>query len=359
MPIHPELLDIYSSFNPNDPGSDSSLFGLPYTLDHAELVILPIPWEVTVSYRAGTADGPEAIQAASAQVDLYIRGIRESWKFPMVMLPVSQQIKHENNKYRDMARTYLRWIEEQGMDTMSEEMKIIPRFVNDGCEKLHIYVKNKSLELLKMGKQVALLGGDHSTPLGLLRALATRYKSFGILQIDAHADLRVSYENFVYSHASIMYNALKLPQVKKLVQVGIRDICEDEVSYINNNRHRITTFYDESIKEAVFQGSTWQQQVERIIEELPELIYISFDIDGLAPAYCPNTGTPVPGGLTFEEATYLIRSVVKAGKTIIGFDLNEVAPGDSEWDENVGARLLYQLACWMGVSQGKIEATIS
>ncbi|MDH5399996.1 MAG: arginase family protein, partial [Cyclobacteriaceae bacterium] len=139
----------------------------------------------------------------------------------------------------------------------------------------------------------------------------------------------------------------------------IRDICEDEVSYINNNRHRITTFYDESIKEAVFQGSTWQQQVERIIEELPELIYISFDIDGLAPAYCPNTGTPVPGGLTFEEATYLIRSVVKAGKTIIGFDLNEVAPGDSEWDENVGARLLYQLACWMGVSQGKIEATIS
>jgi agmatinase len=92
------------------------------------------------------------------------------------------------------------------------------------------------------------------------------------------------------------------------------------------------------------------------LNDLPQLVYISFDIDGLNPNLAPNTGTPVAGGLEFEQALYLIKKVAKSGRTIIGFDLNEIAPGDSDWDANVGARLLYQLVNWMAVSQGKLKA---
>src|SRR5699024_6854586 len=98
--------------------------------------------------------------------------------------------------------------------------------------------------LLEAGKIPAVLGGDHSTPYGLMRALATQHpEGWGILQIDAHADLRVAYEGFTYSHASIMYNALQLPAVKKLVQVGIRDICGEEVDIARKNSQRVQIFY--------------------------------------------------------------------------------------------------------------------
>src|SRR6185437_1373919 len=95
---------------------------------------------------------------------------------------------------------------------------------------------------------------------------------------------------------------------------------------------------------------------EQIISELPQDVWISFDIDGLDPKLCPHTGTPVPGGLDFHEALYLIRELAESGRRIIGFDLNEVAPdptGANEWDANVAARLLYKLSAWTLVSQGK------
>src|SRR5262249_59464059 len=94
---------------------------------------------------------------------------------------------------------------------------------------------------------------------------------------------------------------------------------------------------------------------EEIVRDLPERIYVSFDIDGLDPRLCPHTGTPVPGGLSFTEATYLLRLAVESGRRIVGFDLNEVAPGPDgdEWDANVGARLLYKMSAWTLASQGK------
>jgi agmatinase len=215
--------------------------------------------------------------------------------------------------------------------------------INLACLELNQWVKNESLKLLKKNKIVALLGGDHSTPLGLMQALAEKYPSYGILHIDAHADLRKAYEGFEYSHASIMYNAIKLPQISHLVQVGIRDYCEAEVNLINNEP-RITTFYDREIKHSQFEGKNWSAICDTIIETLPEKVYLSFDIDGLDPKLCPNTGTPVPGGLELEQSIYLVEKLAKSGRTIIGFDLNEVAPGSDEWDANVGARLLYRLA---------------
>jgi agmatinase len=204
---------------------------------------------------------------------------------------------------------------------------------------------------------VGLLGGDHSTPLGFLRALSEKYERFGILQIDAHADLRKAYEGFTYSHASIMYNALKLPSVSRLIQVGIRDFCEEEQDVINRSRGRISTFFDEDLKAWRYKGETWDALCNSIIKELPANVYISFDIDGLDPKLCPNTGTPVAGGLEFQEAIYLIKKVAQSRK-IIGFDLCEVAPGQNDWDANVGARLLYNLCNWMAVSQGKLKVSL-
>jgi len=139
-----------------------------------------------------------------------------------------------------------------------------------------------------------------------------------------------------------MFNALKLQQVQKLVQVGIRDLCQDEFNLVQAD-NRVVMFNDYELKAEAFNGKLWHQQCEAIVAQLPQKVYISFDIDGLQPELCPNTGTPVVGGLSFNQAHYLLRMVVKSGKQIIGFDLNEVSPGDNDWDANVGARVLYKL----------------
>jgi agmatinase len=218
-------------------------------------------------------------------------------------------------------------------------------------------VKSTTQKLLKEGKMVGLVGGDHSTPLGFLRALAEQHNRFGILHIDAHADLRKAYEGFTYSHASIMFNALKIPAVSKLVQVGIRDFCDEETNVVTRSMGRVVTFYDDYLKDQQYKGKTWDALCDQIIHELPQLVYISFDIDGLDPKLCPNTGTPVAGGFEFHEAIYLIKKLVRSGKTIVGFDLCEVAAGENDWDANVGARILFQLCHWMGVSQRKLIAS--
>jgi len=191
---------------------------------------------------------------------------------------------------------------------------------------------------------VGLLGGDHSTPFGYIKAIAERYPDFGILQIDAHCDLRDAYEGFVYSHASIMFNVLKeIDSVKKIVQVGIRDFCDEELDFIQKSDGKIVTFFDKVIKERQYEGETWKSIVDDIVAQLPENIFISFDIDGMDPKLCPHTGTPVPGGFETEQVFYLLKKVKEAGKKIIGFDLNEVGVSNNEWDENVGSRILYKL----------------
>ena len=339
------------NFDPNGPGIKNNLFGLPFTKENAKVVVIPIPWEVTVSYRAGTALGPEAILNASSQIDLFHREIKDIWKMGITMFPVSDKIYGENKILRALAESHIQSLE-NGIE--SEANKIVTDKINEACENLNIYIKNSCTQLLREGKLVGILGGDHSTPLGFLRALSERYDRFGILQIDAHADLRKAYEGFQYSHGSIMYNALKLPAVGRIVQVGIRDFCEEEMQMMQRAAGRVKTFFDLDIKEAHYRGKSWAAQCDDIIKELPDLIYISFDIDGLNPKLCPHTGTPVPGGFELEQLSYLLKQIVKSGKKIIGFDLCEVAPGDDEWDANVGARTLWELCNWMGVSHNHL-----
>jgi agmatinase len=345
--------EIIQQFDPNGPGANGNLFGLPFTPETAEVIVIPVPWEVTVSYHSGTAKGPEAILNASSQVDLSIKEIPDAWKLGISILPIPYSLHEESSKLRELAVKHIDALE-SGEKTQPGN-PIISN-INEACENLNIYVKSTAQKYLKEKKMVALLGGDHSTPLGMFRALAEHYDRFGILQIDAHLDLRKAYEGFTYSHASIMYNALKLPGIARIVQVGIRDYCDEELQVIDRAMGRVVTFFDQDIKDQMFEGKSWAAICDQIINQLPPLVYISFDIDGLNPKLCPNTGTPVAGGLEYEQVIYLLKKLVKSGKKIIAFDLNEVAPGENDWDANVGARLLYQLCNWMAVSQGKLVA---
>jgi agmatinase len=346
--------DKLKHFNPNDLGDRSqNIFGLPFSVEEAEVVFMPIPWEVTVSYSAGTASGPEAIFDASFQVDLYDPYINDVWKTGFAMESIPKKLKKKSDKLRKMAEAYIAMLEKGKSPETNKKMRAIRRLVNDECREMNKWVKGKALHYLGKKKIVALIGGDHSTPLGLMQALAERYDAFGILQIDAHADLRDAYEGFEFSHASIMFNALKIPQVKKLVQVGIRDYCEAEADMVKGSRGRVVSFYDRDIKHRQFEGESWKTICDEIIKQLPGKVYISFDIDGLDPKLCPNTGTPVAGGFEAEQVLYLIQRVVESGKTIIAFDINEVSPGEDEWDANVGARMLYRMAGLAARSQGK------
>ena len=182
--------------------------------------------------------------------------------------------------------------------------------------------------------------------------VADHCDNFGVLQLDAHCDLRAGYLENDFSHASVMYHVSQMPSVKRLVQVGVRDYCEEEVDFIKNSQGKIKTFFDHEIKDQLFQGKSWQSLCKKIGNALPDKIYISFDIDVLTPDLCPNTGTPVPGGLSFEQVSYLFQTLHQMGKQIIGFDLVEIGKDTSslKWDAKVASRILYQLCGYYSAS---------
>ena len=212
-------------------------------------------------------------------------------------------------------------------------------------DRMNAWVYDQVRGRLDEGKLVGVVGGDHSVPYGAIRAVAEKHPGVGVLHFDAHADLRLAYEGFRWSHASIMRNVLDLDGVARIVQVGIRDYSDEEDETIRANPERIRVHFDPDLRRALFDGESFARVAGRLVADLPPLGYVSFDIDGLDPALCPHTGTPVLGGLSFAEVSALLRTVVESGRRIVGFDLNEVAPdpeGRSEWDGNVGARVLYK-----------------
>lgn len=330
-------------FDPNDIAlSNGTIYGLPFSEDEASVILLPVPWEVTVSYGTGTAGGPAAILAASTQVDLYSEDTGDAWRYGIHMLPVPEDILHKNALLREKAATIIAALE-TGEDR--KQFGALYADIEAACDQLYSRISKTALAYLNQDKIVGLVGGDHSVSLGLIQAYAAAGRQFGILHIDAHADLRQQYEGFKYSHASIMHNVLAIPQVSRIVQVGIRDFCSAEAALMREHE-RITAFTDGYINNARCTGITWEAVCEDIVRGLPEQVYISFDIDGLDPSLCPGTGTPVPGGLSFGDAVYLLGKLCDRGKKIIGFDLVETAVQQgSDWDAVVGARLLYQLCC--------------
>lgn len=334
-----------SKFDPNIVSNpNNNIFGLPTTEEDARLIIVPVPWEVTVSYGAGTARAPEAILKASFQVEVFDPEVPEGWKEGFYMRPIDRKLLMKSDYLRKEAELYIDYISRGDEVSANQFMCKTLKDVNEGGDFLNNWVYEQIKVLLNKGKLVGLLGGDHSASLGFFKAIAEKYPDFGVLQIDAHCDLRDAYEEFNYSHASIMYNALnEIPQLSKLVQVGVRDYGGDEWEYIKKSNYRVITYFDKEIKTRQFEGQTWKQIAEEIVSKLPQNVYISFDIDGLDRKLCPHTGTPVPGGFETEEVFYLFKKVIESGRKLIGFDLVEVGTSDNDWNANVGARVLFKL----------------
>ncbi|HSN98500.1 MAG TPA: agmatinase family protein [Candidatus Nanopelagicales bacterium] len=342
-----------TSFDPGAPHTGGGIYGLPHTAEDARVILIPVPWEPTTSYGRGTARGPAAILRASRQVDLYDRELGRPWEAGIAMLDVDPDIVRWNAEACAAAEPV---IEAGGQVEGDPELTARLARVNELSARLNERVAEIARAFLDRGRIVGLVGGDHASPYGAIAAHAARYPGMGVLHIDAHADLRRAYEGFTDSHASILYNvATRLPAVRTVVQVGIRDFSEEEADFARASGGRVVTYHDEVIAERLFGGEPFHRIADEIIEALPEDVYVTFDIDGLDPSLCPHTGTPVPGGLSFQQATGLLARLRRSGRRIVGFDLNEVAPGPSfaddgdgvshedEWDANVGARLLYKL----------------
>ena len=306
-----------------------NLYGLDSAYENSKVIVIPVPWEGTVSYGRGTADAPEAIFEASPQIDLCDPDFGPVYKQGIFMLDVPVNIKELNRKAYSGAMA-----------------------VNELSAEVNGYVHAAAKKVIHDGKIPIVLGGEHSVSYGAIVAVAGKFgirnSEFGILHLDAHFDLRNSYEGFTFSHASAMYNVIQdIPQIEKLVSVGVRDFCEEELAFASANK-KIKFFLDNDLALAKIKGESWFDITERIICELPQNVWVSFDIDVLDPSLAPHTGTPVPGGLSFYEANHLLRRITETGRRIVGADLCEVVPGkDDEWDANVGMRVLYKLFGWI------------
>lgn len=341
------LKNIPTSFDPNGFADvNNTIFGLPFTASDAYVHILPVPWDVTTSYGDGTSLAPQDIFYASFQVDLYDPFYEHAWQRGYYFLPINKTIQKTNTLHRKLAKSFIKSLMQGKTPSRNKTLQQHLTKINAASDIMNNFVYEQTMKIMQQGKRSILLGGDHSTPFRHVDAI-TRVigKEIGMLVVDAHLDMRVAYEYFTYSHASVMYNILENhSSVENISFVGIRDYCEQEKDYAKSLGKRVNIFYNADIKKRLFEGHTWKQVVKNIIASLPQQdIYISIDIDGLMPQFCPHTGTPVAGGLDVDMLFYLLQALTEKNKRIIGADLVEVGHNKNEWDANVGARVLYRL----------------
>lgn len=251
--------------------------GLPgQSFEKAKAIILPVPYEGTASYGSGTAEGPEAIIQTSRHMELY------DWELDCEIY------------------------KKPGIFTIdSLPVQKLP------AEKMIGAVEKKYQELVGVGKFVAMLGGEHSISYAADRPLRQKYPDLSILQWDAHADLRDSWEGTPFSHACAMRRFYD--QAKKIVQVGIRSLSAEEAKFIKKNKLRANLFTPEEF------------DVKKIVSRLSRNVYITIDLDGFDPSVIPATGTPEPGGLFWSDFLKLMRAVFE-NKNVVGFDVVELAP---------------------------------
>lgn len=324
----------------------SGVFGLPHVRAEAAVVLIPVPWDATTSYGHGTAKGPEAIRAASTQVDLYDRRFGRVYERGIFMEPVNERIAALSARMRALSGPLIARGGAAAADAPDVER------IDAAGDEVNAWVRDGVNRVLHDGRTPGLVGGEHAVSFGAIQACAEHFGPIGVLQVDAHMDLRERFEGFEWSHASIIHNVItRLPRVARIVQVGIRDFGEGEMDRGIEVGDRVVTFYDDQWHDAMDAGTPFADLASRAIAALPERVYVTFDIDGLDPSLCPHTGTPVPGGLSFHQASQLLWTLRESGRRVVGFDLVEVAPGPSappegdepEWDANVGARVLYKL----------------
>lgn len=326
-------------FDPNNSATESSgLFALPYATGDASLVIVPVPWDATSSQARASGGAPDAVFAASKYVELFDPKLGPLYRKGIAMDAAREEIATLNSSAVAM----------QDAATFHGALLTKP------CERLNDIVEGLVRGHLAAGKRVGLLGGDHSVSYGSIAAHLSRHPDLGILQIDAHCDLRCAFDEVVYSHASIMYNVMEQLNPAALVQVGVRGLCDFEADYVRQS-DRVTTFFDADLHDMRSVGMNWKEICSRVVTCLPPEVYVSLDIDGLEPSQCPDTGTPVPGGLAYNDVLYLLRSIDQSGRRVVGFDLVEVAA--NEFDATIAAHLLYQL-CGV-VAEPSVHATLT
>lgn len=284
--------------------------------------VIPVPWEGTVSFGAGTSKAPARVLEASWQVERHHPVWKDTiWSRGLAMEPIDPSVVAWN-------------------DAAAAQWS--PAVVDPLSLEVDKWVNRRVKAAIDSWKIPAVLGGEHSVALGGMLAAAKRQGPIGVLQLDAHADLRVSYEGLERSHASVMHNLLDLaPQLHALVQVGLRDVNRAEHARIEAEP-RIHAFFDHAMGERMCRGAPWSSIVSEVLDPLPERVWVSVDVDGLEPSLGPCTGTPAPGGLTWAQATFLLRELARSGRKIVGFDVCEA--GDDAWDANVAARLIWELS---------------
>lgn len=331
--------------------SQPDFLRLPTARKDAGVVLVGVPFDATTSYRPGTANGPLAVLEASAQIDLEDTRLGQISDRGIVMDPNESWIAELSAAVRPDAEVL---IEVEGEPPVDEDGRAR---VNAAGERVREYVRETVAGILQDRKTPGLVGGEHSVPLGAIEACAQHSGEIGILQIDAHMDLRDAYCGLTHSHASIMRNALTMvPGVRALAQIGIRDYCREELEFARASESEfgkpVTTIFGEDIADTGGDPVLFANLVERALETLPDTVYVTFDIDALEVYLCPNTGTPVPGGLSFSQAAAIVKAVIDSGKKVVGFDLVEVAPDPDSTvrsiDAVVGARLLYKMCALSG-----------
>lgn len=318
-------------------------FSSQNSFQQAKLVLIPVPWELTASYGSGSSLGPEMIRKASSQLDFFQKKDLKNYNQWIFYKSPRKDIVKWHKQATPLAKNFQKHWDEN--TPLSPKQKTSVNKINDYCEKMLDALYQETKELINNNKVPAILGGDHSITEGVLKAIGESYSDYGVLHLDAHHDLRDSYQSFKHSHASVMFNVMNSCYAPKLLlQVGIRDFCKEEHDLAQKDS-RIVCYYDEDIAESLFVGKSWAELCQKMISHLPEHVYCSLDVDGLSPDNAPGTGTPVPGGLSFNQLLFLLKELKKQNKKIIGFDVVETAgKPENLWDGNVSARLVYYLA---------------
>jgi agmatinase len=272
------------------------------SFESSRIVVLPAPYEHTVSYGGGTRRGPAGIIAASRYVEFY-----------------------DDELDRELCNDI-------GVATLPP----LPFGKRKDAAALAV-LEQAVRELLARGKFVVTLGGEHTITRAPVAAHLERHPAVSVLQIDAHSDLRESYQGSPFSHASVMARVAEIVDPRRIVQVGIRAQCIEESRFIRGKG--VNTFYAHAIRSGAH-GPSWQ---EAVLERLTDEVYVTFDVDGLDPSIMPSTGTPEPNGLFWAETMRLIR-LVGERKRIVGCDVVELAPVKGVPHADLtAAKLVYKL----------------
>ncbi len=314
-------------------------FDLGMSPGEARVLVIPVPWEATVSGGTGTVDGPRAALAASEEMDLHDPAAGEAWRCGIAALPEPGGLRERSGAALALAARA-----REGDRTAARRVDALAAGVVD-------WVADAVDRTLASGRVPLVLGGEHGLSPGAHRAAAAHAPGLGILHVDAHADLRDSYEGMRFSHASALARTLELPGVARLVQVGLRDVAPAEVRAARAAGDRVAWFDDDTIGRRTLAGEPFLEIAREVVGALPGTVWVSLDVDGLDPALCPGTGTPVPGGLSFREISCLLGEISRSGRRLLGADVVEVGPGPA--DGRVAARLLYRLAGWATAARNR------